>query len=138
MGLVILVAKKKTLLLAQHSSTGYLSTADSCPTNKTARKLYNWKPVFGDKITWTQYREGFGGSKGVKATKEQGGVTRASDPQPLQKKKAVKVIPLPYPGSGVLLRFLFCFLQICSWGEHVLTSQSQEPQKKESGATSSS
>ena len=27
---------------------------------------YNWKPVFGDKITWILYREGFGGSKGVK------------------------------------------------------------------------
>ena len=25
----------------------------------------NWKPVFGDKITWIKCGEGFGGSKGV-------------------------------------------------------------------------
>ena len=30
----------------------------------------NWKPVFGDKITWIKYREGFGGSEGVNAFTE--------------------------------------------------------------------
>ena len=29
--------------------------------------LYNWKPVFGDKITWISYRERFRAPTGVKA-----------------------------------------------------------------------
>ena len=31
--------------------------------------LCNWKPVFGDEITWIYYTEGFGGSNGEYPTR---------------------------------------------------------------------
>ena len=50
----------------------------------------SWKAFFGDKITWIQYREGFGGSKGVngRASKIVGILTQKKNRRNLDQKSS--------------------------------------------------